>query len=48
MKKKLTGENQMIKSEMDPVIRHELIEFFREDVLKLEGLLQRDLSDWLK
>lgn len=48
IKKNWTGEKQMIKSKMDPEIRKQLIEFFREDVLKLQDLLHKDLSNWLK
>jgi hypothetical protein len=48
MKKRWTGEKQMIKLEMDPKTRLELIDFFREDILKLQKLLNRDLSHWLK
>ncbi|HIK54843.1 MAG TPA: sulfotransferase [Synechococcales cyanobacterium M55_K2018_004] len=35
------------KPELDPVIRQELVELYREDILKLQDLLQRDLSHWL-
>jgi hypothetical protein len=48
MKKNLTGEKQMIKSDMNPDTRLELIKFFRDDILKLQNLIQRDLSHWLK
>jgi hypothetical protein len=48
LKKSLTGEKQMIKSEMSPETRQQLIEFFKSDVLKLQDLLKRDLSHWLK
>lgn len=48
IKKKWTGEKQMIKSEMPGETRQKLIDFFREDVEKLEMLLDRDLSDWLR
>ncbi len=48
LKNNLTGEKQMVKTEMKPETRRELIEFFREDILKLQDLLQRDLSIWLK
>lgn len=33
---------------MDPEIRGELIEGYREDILKLQDLIGRDLSAWLK
>lgn len=35
------------KPELDPAIRQELVELYREDILKLQELLQRDLSHWL-
>jgi hypothetical protein len=33
---------------LDPGVRAELIEGYREDVLKLEELIGRDLSAWLR
>ena len=48
VKKNWTGEKQMIKSEMNSETRKELIEFFREDILKLQDLIQKDLSHWLQ
>jgi hypothetical protein len=33
---------------IDPAIRAELIRGYREDVLKLQELLGRDLSSWLE
>lgn len=35
-------------SRIDPKIRGELLETYREDILKLEKLIGRDLSVWLK
>lgn len=32
---------------LEPAAREELIEIYREDILKLQDLLQRDLSAWL-
>jgi hypothetical protein len=32
--------------QMQPAEREMLVEYYREDILKLEGLLQRDLSAW--
>jgi len=29
-------------------LRSKLLNFYREDIFKLEGLLERDLSIWLK
>jgi ABC-type antimicrobial peptide transport system permease subunit len=48
LKKNLTGEKQMVKPEMNTETRQQLIEFFRNDILKLQDLLQRDLSHWLE
>lgn len=48
LKNRLTGEKQMEKEEMNPETRQQLIEFFKEDVLKLQDLIQQDLSHWLK
>ena len=31
---------------MSPEMRSRLIEFFRDDIERLEGLLDRDLSPW--
>ncbi len=33
---------------LDPAIRRELVELYREDVLALQGLIGRDLSGWLR
>ncbi len=35
------------KPSLDPQIRTQLIDIYREDILQLEKLLQRDLSHWL-
>lgn len=43
-----TGEKQMIRTEMSPETRKELIRFFQEDIIKLQKLLGCDLSHWLK
>lgn len=48
LKNRFTGEKQMTRQEMNPETRKQLVEFFRDDVLKLEQLIQRDLSHWLK
>lgn len=48
LKKNLTGEKQMIKSEMKKETRAQLIEFFRDDIIQTQKLIQRDLSNWLK
>jgi hypothetical protein len=43
-----TGEKQMIKTGMNEDTRLDLIEFFRSDILKLQALIQQDLSHWLR
>lgn len=48
LKKNLTGEKQMVKAEMSQESRQQLVDFFRSDILKLQDLLKRDLSNWLK
>jgi hypothetical protein len=47
LKKQFTGEKQMVKTEMNPQTRKELIEFFSADIVKLEQLIGQDLSHWL-
>lgn len=46
-KNKFTGEKQMTKQEMNPETRKKLVVFFKDDVKKLENLIQQDLSRWL-
>lgn len=43
----LVGKN-LYKTEMNSNTRVELVELFREDIIKLEDLLSKDLSHWLK
>jgi hypothetical protein len=44
----LRGKN-LEKKEMDPQVRKALtLEVYKEDILNLQSLLQRDLSNWLK
>ena len=38
----------LVKPEMPEDVRRELIEVYREDVLKLQDLIGRDLSHWLR
>ncbi len=38
----------LTKAQLSPKLRSELTEVYREDVLKLQGLIQRDLSGWLR
>lgn len=47
IKNNWSGEKQMIKAAMDSDTRKNLIEFFREDILKLQNLIQKDLTRWL-
>ena len=37
-----------IKPPMSPEVKIQLTEMYREDILKLQGLIERDLSNWLK
>lgn len=41
-------KTMLSKPKMSPEIRQELVELYRDDVLKLQDLLQRDLSHWLR
>jgi hypothetical protein len=38
----------LIKPPLSPKIRQQLIEVYRADIIKLQDMLQRDLSHWLK
>jgi len=40
--------NQTKPPSLDPEFRHQLTEGYREDILKLQDLIGRDLSHWLK
>lgn len=44
---KLT-RNSFVKPSLSPEVRKQLIQVYREDILKLQDLTQRDLSRWLK
>ena len=48
IKNNWTGEKQMVRSEMSQETRRDLIDFFREDILKLQKLINRDLTNWLQ
>lgn len=37
----------LVKPELSPSLRAELVEDYREDILKLQQLIRRDLSHWL-
>ncbi|NNE08124.1 MAG: sulfotransferase [Gemmatimonadetes bacterium] len=38
----------LVKPELDPAIRADLIDVFREDVIRLQNLIGRDLAHWLQ
>lgn len=38
----------LVKPKLTPEVRRQLVENYREDILKLQDLIQRDLSKWLK
>ena len=42
------NEKKKAKRGMNPETRKKLIELYREDILKLQDLVKRDLSYWLK
>ena len=44
----LTDINTKPKPELQPEIWRKLIEEYQQDILKLQDLIQRDLSQWLK
>jgi hypothetical protein len=48
LKNSLTGEKQMKKEKMKPETKQQLIKFFKNDILKLQELIEQDLSHWLK
>jgi hypothetical protein len=41
-------DRNLVKPELSPELRSNLIQMFRDDILKLENLFQRDLSNWLR
>lgn len=41
-------ERNLTRPPLSPKIRRQLIEVYREDIIKLQDMLQRDLSHWLK
>jgi len=41
-------EKNMFKPKLEPDLRRQLIEEYRDDILKLQELIQRDLSKWLE
>lgn len=44
---KLVNQN-LIRPPLPPEIRNQLIDVYREDILKLQELIQRDLTNWLE
>ncbi len=48
VKTNLINLNLQKKPQLQPEVRKQLIEEYREDILKLQELIQRDLSRWLK
>lgn len=42
------GRRNLVKPSPSPRVRRKLIQIYREDILKLQNLIQRDLSAWLK
>lgn len=41
-------DRNLVRPELAPDVRRQLIALYREDVLKLQDLIGRDLSDWLE
>ncbi|MBD3296279.1 MAG: hypothetical protein GF392_02810 [Candidatus Omnitrophica bacterium] len=48
LRSRLLALNRSPKPRIDPELRSELVEFYRDDILKLQELTGRDLSAWLK
>lgn len=44
----LRNRNFVEPPQLSPEMRQQLVEVYREDILKLQDLIQRDLSKWLK
>jgi len=40
-------KNNLYKPEMPPSLREKLISFYKPEIIKLQDLIQRDLSSWL-
>jgi hypothetical protein len=47
MKRRARRWNQTRPAELSPVMRQRLIGVFEEDIRRVEGLINRDLSEWL-
>jgi hypothetical protein len=41
----MTGD--LVATSLDPALRRELVELFRDDTERLQELIGRDLSPWL-
>ena len=51
MRKQLTGDlrdKNLAKPSLNPEIRNSLLPIFHDEILNLQGLIQRDLSAWLR
>lgn len=48
VKSRLMAPNLTKPAPLDPDVRREVLEIFRPDVLRLQDLLNRDLSSWLR
>lgn len=46
LRDKIHHANQQKRS-VSPIVRQQLIDFYRDDILKLQDFLDRDLSNWL-
>lgn len=42
------NRRNLVKPPLDEELRRHLMDGYREDIIKLQGMLQRDLSDWLE
>lgn len=41
-------QTNMVRPTLDPTTRRELIEYYRDDILELSDVVERDLSHWLQ
>jgi hypothetical protein len=44
----LRQQNLTTPPALDPTLRRELTAYFREDIMRLQALIDRDLSHWLE
>jgi len=47
LRMRLRSQNLSKKPMLSPAIRHQLVKDYREDILRLQDLIDRDLSSWL-